>query len=123
MTSVKCGECGGVVTQHKCEECGKIVTPEEQLQVHDECEHLLKTTDWSDCLAVQNVIQVLKIVLTTHHHLLVESKQRLLQHAGQCGHCRDSPAYACSAAEIAALRVILLPGGERFGWGEGGPLK
>ena len=120
---MRCGECDGAVLQEQCELCGRIVTPEEQLCVHDECEHLLKTTDWTDCQAIQNTATVLRSVLTTHHHLLVQFKQGLLQHAGRCKTCRQSPVYACSRHEMKTLRELLLPGSGDLEWGEGGPLK
>ena len=120
---MRCVLCYGVVLQDQCEQCGNIVTQEEQFGVHDECEHLLKTTDWTDCQAIQNTATVLRSVLTTHHHLLVQFKQGLLQHAGRCKTCRQSPVYACSRHEMKTLRELLLPGSEDLEWGKGGPLK
>ena len=120
---MRCVECDGAVLQEQCDLCGRIVTPEEQRDVHDECEHLLKTTDWTDCQAVENTSTVLRSALTTHHHLLVQCKQQLLQHAGRCKACRQSPHYACSRQEMEGLREILLPGSGDLAWSEAGPLK
>ena len=123
MTSVKCRDCGGAVLQQSCDLCGINFRQEKQLEVHDKCEHILKTSEWSNCQDVQDAVTGLGSVLTTHHHLLVQCKQRLLQHADSCSTCKQSPLYSCSKQEMGNLRELLLPGSEELGWGEGGPLK
>ena len=70
MTCVQCGECGGTVLHHMCDICGKVFTAEEESEVHEKCEHILRTTDWSICQAVSHCVVVLGSVLTTHHYLL-----------------------------------------------------
>jgi len=123
MTSIKCDHCGGTVLHTMCQLCGKIFTEEYQLAVHDRCDHIVKTTDWTDCLGVQGSMILLGEVLTTHHHLLVQGKQRLLQHAGHCSSCRQAPLHAGTRQEMRRLRELLLPGSQGIGWRDGEPWK